>query len=78
MNSSNNGKIWLIVVLAVSFILLLAGCSSSSSSSSSSYKNTYQYGTKESYDAKYGQGSYDSDKQLLDSMRNEWNKMTGK
>ncbi len=75
-NSGNgfNGKwIWIGVII----LIILMGIANSSSSKSSS-SSSYQYGTRESYDAKYGQGAYDADKQLLDSMRDEWNRQTGK
>lgn len=82
-NGNSGGSGCLIAVLCVVgflvFLVIIGGsCSSSSSSSSYSTRNNYSYGTRESYDAKYGQGSYDADKALLDSMRQEWNRQTGK
>ena len=64
-----NGCLMLIILVLGLLAITLAGCTSSNSSSSSGYR----YGTKESYDAKYGAGSYDADKELLDSMRDAWN-----
>lgn len=61
----------LLCVIVGLTILFMNGCSTSSSSRSSS--SSYRYGTKESYDAKYGAGSYDADKALMDSMRDAWN-----
>lgn len=63
-------KIVCLILALMSLVILLSSCGGSSSSSSS--KN-YKYGTKESYDSKYGAGSYDADKKLLDDMRNSWN-----
>ncbi len=62
-------KIISLILVLVSLGMFLTGCESGSSSSSSSYG----YGTRESYDAKYGQGAYDADKALLDEMRDAWN-----
>lgn len=64
-------KIICLMLALMSLVLLLSSCGGSSSSSSSS--GGYRYGTKESYDSKYGAGSYDADKKLLDDMRNSWN-----
>lgn len=65
-------KLIALLIMLVMSLLVLASCSSSGSSSSSS-SGGYKYGTRESYDSKYGAGSYDADKQLLDSMRDAWN-----
>ena len=64
----NTKIVWVLVVLAIA-LFVISGCESSSSYSSSSRS----YGTRESYDAKYGAGAYDADKALLDSMRDNWN-----
>ena len=62
-------KVISLVLALITISLFLSGCGSSSSSSS----GTYRYGTRESYDAKYGPGAYDADKALLDEMRDAWN-----
>lgn len=67
-------RLVLFLVLVSVVILSLTACGSSRSSSSSSYT----YGTRESYDSKYGKGSYDADKALLDSMRDAYNSAAGK
>ena len=83
MQNQNGGGSGCLIMLAcvvvfIIFIVIIGGSSSSSSSSSYTTTKSYSYGTKESYDSKYGQGSYDADKALLDSMRNEWNRQHGK
>ncbi len=72
--STKGRKLSFIALVAVLFVsmFMLVSCSSSTSSSS------YSYGTRESYDAKYGAGSYDADKALLDSMRDSYNSAIGR
>ncbi len=74
--STKGRKLTLVALVVMLFVSLfmLAACSSSSSSSSYGYS----YGTRESYDAKYGAGSYDADKALLDSMRDSYNSAIGR
>lgn len=70
MNGKNEKKVmlWRIIVAAILILtcLCLAGCESSSGYRSSGYDR------RSSYDAKYGAGSYDADKALLDAMREAW------
>ena len=58
-----------IAVLLVT-IIAMSGCSSSSS-----YRSSSSYSKRDAYDAKYGAGSYDSDKAFIDSMRDAYNSM---
>ena len=60
-------KGWGIMIVIVIIFLMMAGCSSDSGSSSSSYS------TRESrYDAKYGEGEFQKDLDLYNSMKNNW------
>ena len=75
MNSGSGSGCLVAIACAVFFMILIAivgGASSNSSSYSPSYSK------RDAYDAKYGKGSYDADKALLDSMRDAYNSATGK
>ena len=60
-------------IMLICIALLMCACSSPSTDNtrSSSVNNT-ESSAEKSYDAKYGEGSYDADKALLDSMRDSW------
>ena len=76
MNSGFGCSAWLIgIVVFICILCAIAGGGSSNSSSSYSYTPTYS--REESYDAKYGKGSYAADKALYDSMKDAYNSAAG-
>ena len=58
----------LLVCMMLIASIVFAGCGSSSSST---YRSS-GYDRRSAYDAKYGAGSYDADKALMDAMRDAW------
>ena len=70
MKEKNEKKmmLWRIMMAVILILtcLCFAGCESSSGYRSSGYDR------RSAYDAKYGAGSYDADKALMDAMRDAW------
>ena len=77
MKASRTIEMIAAVLMCIMMILLFSACSDSSSYSSSSSSTGSSNSARDSYDAKYGKGSYDSDMEFYNYMKQRYNNMTG-